>query len=223
MSAKAKKRKQASGFGRAHQKVAEPEKQSSIMERLLGAITLKPEIYREIAHDTKATTQAAIIVVAVALIVGVIAYIGKVDPSLSGTASSLMGPDKRNPLAKAIVFVIQELLIWFGAAWVIAAVAHGYFKGNTNTGEMLRVFGYSRIFQILLVLGVFSAVIAQITSIAGFVLSITAAVIGIKAATDFSTGKAALIGIFSIVLGAVLVSFFATFVLNPMVAFLLPS
>ncbi len=215
MSAKAKKRKQAQGFSRANQKV-EPDKQSGFFERLIGAVMLKRGTYREIAHDVKGTPQAAIVVVAVALIVGIIAVIANVDPSFSHTVGGLTGQaDKRGPLGKAIVLVIQELLIWGAAAWLIAAVARGYFKGDTNTGEMLRVFGFSRIFQILLVLGFFDATLAQIVSIAGLVLSITATVIGIKAATDFSTGKSALIGIFSIVFVAVLVSFFATMVLNP--------
>ncbi len=201
-------------------------KQTSFPERLLGVVTLKPAVYREIAHDHAATMQAAIVVIVVALIVGAIAAFSVWHTSIAGVtgvANVPTPPPTQNPIARGVVMILQELLIWGVASWLIAAVAKGFFKGETNTGEMLRVFGYTRIFQILLVLGVFGSTIAAIVSIIGLALSVYGSILGIREATGFTMGKAAVVGIFSIVLVAVVISFFTAFVLNPFVTSLLPT
>lgn|GEM_PF-541858 len=204
-------------------KTAEP---TGFFQRLLGVIMLRAPIYRELAHDSKGTLQAAIVVVVVALVVGAIAAYGA-NLQLFGASgvpgvSGVPEPTK-NPIGRGIVMVIQELLIWVAGAFVIAAVAKNMFRGKTDTGEMLRVFGFTRVFQILLVLGVFSSTLAAIVSIAGLVLSIIGSVIGIREATGFTTGKAAIVGIFAIVLVAIIITFFTAFVLNPLVTTLLPT
>lgn len=191
----------------------------SFFQRLIGVITLRAPVYREIAHATGATVQAAIVVIVVALVVGGISYFANTQlpglPDQAGTSGK--------PLARSVVMVIQELLLWGAASFVIAAVAKNMFRGKTDTGEMLRVFGFSRVFQILLILGVFSSTLAAIVSIAGLVLSIIGSIIGIREATGFTTGKAAIVGIFAIVLVAVVIAFFTAFVLNPFVTTLLPT
>lgn len=189
----------------------------SFPQRLIGAVTLKPEVYREIARDTNGTLQAGIIVVVVALVVGIIGYLGYYV-QVPGAADAT-----RISLSRGIVLVIQELLLWGIGGFLIAAVAKNMFQGKTDTGEMLRVFGYSRIFQILLVLGVFGGVVAALVSIAGLALSIAASVIGIRAATGFTTGRAILVGVVTITLVAVVIAFFTAFVLNPFVTTLLPT
>lgn len=199
----------------------------SFFQRLIGVITLRAPVYREIAHDTNGTLQAAIVVIVVALVVGAIAAYGT-NLQMLGTAgvpgvSSSIPEQSKNPLARGIVMVIQELLIWGAASFVIAAVAKNMFRGKTDTGEMLRVFGFSRVFQILLILGVFDSTLAAIVSIAGLVLSIIGSVIGIREATGFTTGKAAIVGVFAIVLVSIIIAFFTAFVLNPVVTTLLPT
>ena len=191
---------------------------TNVLQRLIGVITLKPAIYREIAHDTNGTVQAAIIVVVIALVVGIIGYLGA-NTQLPGVPDT----SPKNPIGRAIVLVIQELLIWGAGAYVIAAVAKNMFQGKTDTGEMLRVFGFSRVFQILLVVGVFSSTIAAVVSIAGLALSVIASIVGIRAATGFTTGRAVLVGVTAIVLVSIIIAFFTAFVLNPFVTTLLPT
>ena len=192
---------------------------ATFFERLIGVVTLRAPAYRELAHATGATMQAALVVIVVALVVGAINYFASTQlpglPDQAGTSSK--------PLARSVVMVIQELLLWGAGAFVIAAVAKNVFAGKTDTGEMLRVFGFTRVFQILLILGVIAAPIAQIASIAGLVLSIIGSIIGIREATGFTTGKAAIVGIFAIVLVAIVIAFFTAFVLNPFVTTLLPT
>lgn len=197
-------------------KTAEP---TGFFQRLLGVIMLRAPIYRELAHDSKGTLQAAIVVVVVALVVGAVNYFASTQlPGLPDQATAAS-----KPVARSVVMVIQELLLWGAGAFVIAAVAKNMFQGKTDTGEMLRVFGFTRVFQILLILGVFSSTLAAIVSIAGLALSIAGSIIGIREATGFTTGKAAIVGIFAIVLVAIIITFFTAFVLNPLVTTLLPT
>lgn len=207
-----KHQKQGGVNSKKKQAAREP---SGFFQRLIGVITLNRHIYREIAEDPRATMQAALIVIVVALIVGAISYYGAPTqvPGISETTSKL---------GNAVMSVIQELVVWVAGAFVIAQAARYLFKGSTDTNEMLRVFGYTRIFQILLVLGVFSSTLAAIVSIAGLALSIIGSIIGIREAGEFDTGKAVLTGVFAIVLVMVLVGF-VRFMLNPFVATLFPT
>lgn len=207
---------QKSGKGEAH-KSGSAKVKTGIVGRLIGVITLKRAIYREIAEDPAATLQAGIIVVIVALIVGAVGYFSQNSTSLPGMPAT--GPS----LSRGIVLAVGELIIWLAGGFVIAQVARYMFRASTNTNEMLRVFGYTRLFQILFILGVFSGVLAAVVSIAGLVLSIIGSVIGIREAGEITTGKAVVTGVFAIVLVSVLVSFFVTFVLNPFVTMLLPT
>ena len=198
---------------------SKPVKQSSFFERLLGVITLNRAIYREIAEDTNGTTQAVIVVIVVALLVGAINYFANTQlPGLPDQAGA-----SAKPLSRAVVMVVQELLIWGAGSFVIAAVAKNMFGGSTNTGEMLRVFGFTRVFQLLLVLGVFSSALAAIVSIAGLALGIIGSIIGIREAANFTMGKAAVVAVFSIVLVSTVIAFFTAFVLNPFFTILLPT
>lgn len=185
--------------------------------RLIGVITLKRAIYREIAEDPAATMQAAIIVVVVALIAAAVGYFSQYNTALPGM------PETSPSLARAVVLAIGELIVWAAGSFVIAQVARYMFQANTNTNEMLRVFGYTRIFQVLFILGVFSGLIAALVSIAGLVLSIIGSIIGIREAGEITTGKAVVTGVFAIMLVWVTVAFFVSFVLNPFVTMLLPT
>lgn len=186
----------------------------SFFQRLSGVGALRAPVYREVAHAADATKQAALVVGVVALIVGAVNYFFSTQlPGLPDQAGAL-----GKPLARAIVMVIQELALWGAGAFVMAAVAKNLFHGSTNTGEMLRVFGFTRVFQILVVLGVFGSGLAAIVSIAGLVLSIIGSVIGIREATGFTTGKAAIVGVFAITLVVALLGFFVAFALNPFIA-----
>lgn len=225
MSNKSKRRK-AQAQAQAQRAAVVAPKQSNVFERLLGVITLKAPIYREIAEDHSATLQAAIIVVLVALIVGVITALGASNATLASVTNAAgvaSQPPVRSPIGGAIVMVIEELLIWIVGSFFIAGVARGYFHGSTDTGEILRIFGYTRIFQILLILGVFGGAVAAIVSILGMALSIIGTVIGVREAASFDTGKAVISAVFAIILVSVLVAFVATFVLNPIVTTLLPT
>ncbi len=173
------------------------------MDRIMGVLTLKAPTYREIADDPNATTPAAIIVVVVALIQAVIGAVvlnalGPSLPQTPGLASSL------NPVTFAIRTVVTAIIGWFIASWVFAFVSKTFFGGKTNTSEMLRVFGFTQIFEII---GIIPCL-----GIIGVILAIIGAIIGIREASEFDTTKAILTGIVGFI-AILIVSFIITAIL----------
>lgn len=162
-----------------------------MLDRIMGVVTLKPPTYREIADDQSATGQAAIIVVVMAFfsaIVGAIILIA-VGSMLPPEAMRQAG----SPVGTAIRTIINSIISWLIGSWVIAFVSKTFFGGKTNTGEMLRVFGYTQVFGIL-------NVIPCLGNIAALVLSLVAAVIGIREASEFDNTKAILTGVVAFVI-----------------------
>lgn len=147
-----------------------------MIQRLLGVITFKAPVYREIADDTTATKTAAAIVVVTSFITG---FFSQLFPGLIG----------------GVLAVVTNLIFWVIIAWILSTVA-GLMGGKTNTGEMLRVTGFTSIFLILGIFNVFTslgdaAMYAVIVLMWGAnILSIIGNVIGVREAAEFSTGKA---------------------------------
>ncbi len=146
----------------------------------MGVITLKAPTYRKIADDNGLTGEAAIIVLVVSALVGFAgAFMGAVP---GGGAVGVV-----TAVLFAVVSIIVALIAWVVGSWLTAFVATTFFKGKTNTSEMMRVTGYTRIFGILGVI--------PILGIVGAILSIIGNVIGIREAAEFDTTKAILTAI----------------------------
>ena len=157
-----------------------------MLNRIMGVAMLKAPVYREIADDQNGTSQAAIIVVVMAVIGGILGAISIVLASSFITDSAQLA-QLGSPVGTAIKTIVNAILGWLIGSWVMATVA-GAFGGKTNTGEMLRVFGFTQVFQIL-------AVVPCVGTIAALALSIVGAIIGIREAAEFDTTKAVLTGV----------------------------
>ncbi len=159
-----------------------------MVNRLLGVITLKPPVYREIAEDKNATGQAAAIVIIMALISGIV---GAAILAAFGSALPV-GTATGSPIGSAVRTIITAIISWLIGGWLIAFVATTFFGGKTDTGEMLRVFGFTQIFQII-------AIIPCIGWLVALVLSLIGAVIGIREAAEFDNTKAILTAVVAFV------------------------
>lgn len=146
---------------------------SSLTDRLIGIITFKAPVYREVAHDERALQPAAIIVVVVTLLVGVIS-------GLLGGPLGLLGT--------IIIAIVAALVGWLIGSWLTAFVATKFFQGRTNTTEMLRILGHTYVFQI-------PSIIPAVGSLVTLVLSIVATVLAIREAAGLDTQKAILTAI----------------------------
>ena len=78
-------------------------------------------------------------------------------------------------------------------------VAKTFFQGKTNTGEMLRVTGFTYVFQIL-------GVIPVVGGLVGAILSIIGNIIGVREAAEFDTTKAILTSIIAGVIAFIIVA-----------------
>src|SRR5438067_13581907 len=101
---------------------------NSMVNRIIGIVTFKAPVYKEVAEDPKATQEAIMIAVAMAILTGIL--------------SGLILPAGRGFLGAFIVSVVNTLIFWVIGAFLLAWVAKQFFQGKTDFNEMLRVTGY---------------------------------------------------------------------------------
>lgn len=176
------------------------------MDRIMGVITLKAPVYKQIAEDAAATTTAAIIVVIAMLIKGFFGGLVNVNASTGAASVSIVGA-----IVGAIISVIVGLIAWVVAAWVLQLVA-GWFSGKTNTGEMLRVTGYVEIFSVVAVLNILAlggTALLCVTGLIGLVVGVLKLIgylIGVREAAEFSTGNAIITAIVAAIINFLIVA-----------------
>jgi len=190
----------------------------SMMDRLMGVITLKAPTYREIADDKTATMSAALIVVVATLVSGFFTALVQTDPTTGTiTANPVIG------VIGAIVGVVAGLIGWAVGAWILAFVAKSFFQGKTDTGEMLRVTGYVHIFNIVGVLSVLSLASVALACVVGLISFVVAIlrligyVIGVREAAEFSTTNAVITAIIAAIVEFLIVAVITGVVLGAVI------
>jgi len=146
----------------------------SITDRMIGAAMLDIATYEEVEHDERATGQAAVVVVIVA-IASAIGFIRWGGPGV------IVGP----------IMAIVSWLIWSGVTYLIGEKVFG---GTATWGELLRTLGFAQAPGVLLILGIIPIVGALVRLAVSIWLLITG-VVAIRQALDFSTGKAVITAI----------------------------
>lgn len=144
--------------------------QNSLMNRLTGIVTFKPAVYREVAEDPAAMQPAAIIVVAISVISGLIG-----------------GLLTNNLVGQLLATVVSGLLGWIIGGFLTSVIANA-MGGKTSPQEMLRIFGHIQVFQIL-------GFIPCVGTIAALVLGIIGNVLAIREAAEVDTTKAVIIAV----------------------------
>ncbi len=166
-------------------------------DRIMGVITLKAPVYREIADDLAGTQGAATVFIVATLISGFFDRL--VTSSGLHIGSAIVG---------AIGGLIFGLIGWVAASWVLSFVAT-QLGGRTNTSEMLRVTGYVAVFSVISVLNIFRLIpllgwLAGLITFVVSVLMLIGYVIGVREAAEFSTTNAVITGIVAVVVFAVI-------------------
>ena len=166
---------------------------SKMMERIIGVVTLKPAVYKAIAEDPAATTEAWIIF---AVVTAVTAFIG-------GIGTNVIWP--------VVIGLILGAIALFFTAWVLAKVA-GMLGGKTDTAEMLRISGYVSVFGIVGVLNILALISPALLclttpiSLAVLVLRIIGFVIGVREAAEFSTTNAIITAVVAAIVNFIIVT-----------------
>jgi membrane protein implicated in regulation of membrane protease activity len=169
--------------------------QGSMIDRMIRAAKLDPQVYEEVEHDQSATSQAMMVVV-----LGVIAAgIG----ALSGGLNAFFA-----------TFVIA-LVGWAVYAYVAYWVGTTFFKvpeTSADWGELLRTLGFASSPRVLLFLGIIPVVGDLIWPVV-FIWWVIATVIAVRQALDFDTWRAIGTAVVSVVPTLVVLSVVAALVL----------
>jgi hypothetical protein len=140
-------------------------------ERLLGAARLNVDVYEEVEADTSATKQAALVV----CLVSIAAAIG----------SANAGPIVVTTRVLAALF---GWLLWSAITYLIG---DKLLRGTATWGELLRTVGFALAPGLLFMLMIVPAIGPAVRVIVNLWI-LVAAIIAIRQALDFGTGKAIL-------------------------------
>jgi hypothetical protein len=161
---------------------------ASYVDRLRGALMLDARTYRDVEQDTDANGQAAITVVLAALAAG-IGYILSRDLV-------------QNVLGTVISSVLQWVIFSFVAYYVGASL---FSTGQTSVtpGQVLRTIGFAQAPKLLLVLGIIP-ILGWVVGMIVFFWFIAAAIVALREAFEFDTGRAVGTGLVALVVIAVI-------------------
>jgi hypothetical protein len=175
-----------------------PGTRRSILERMIGAALLDVSVYEEVEADRTATGQAAA-VVAIVAICGAVGNLGQ---------HSAKGP---------IVAIIGAFLGWLLMSGLTYVVGTKLFKGTADWGEMLRTLGFAQAPGVIAILGIVP-ILGRLVVFAVAIWQLVTAVIAIRQALDFDTGKAILTALISWVIVWACIAVMMMFVLGTALA-----
>jgi len=127
-----------------------------LVQRMIGVFKLDVANFEDIEQDQSATTQAATVVLIVAL--------------LSGIGRGIFGVGDSSFIGGFLSAFISTFIGWILWAVVTYFVGTSLFGGNADLGQMLRVIGFAFSPQLLGIIPCVGAIVGAIwTLVAGFI------------------------------------------------------
>jgi hypothetical protein len=160
------------------------------IKRIMRAVMLDREFYKEAEADTSLNQEALLIVI-------VVSVIGAIGSFLSSLINQNFGQAFLAFFVSAAVGV-ANYYIW---SYVTYFIGTNMFKGEAEPGELLRVLGYASAPRLLSLLG-FIPCIGALISLAGGIWSLVAGFFGVREALDLDTTET----LVTIVLGALAIA-----------------
>ena len=145
-----------------------------MIDYIIGVFKLDADTFERIEHDQSATSQAALVVLAVALL-----------GAVGGLIGALLGDG--NIIMAFIGPIINAFIGWILWSAVTYFVGTSFFGGQADMGEMLRVVGFANAPGIL-------GIIPCIGWLVGLLWTLAAMVVAIRQGLDVDTTKALIIG-----------------------------
>ena len=153
----------------------------NLIQNMISAARLDVNFFNAVEHDESKNSEALTVVVIAAVASAIGNGLGVMDHGLiSGLIGALFG----------LVMVVAGYYIW---AYLAHYIATQFFGGQGDVGEVLRTFGYSFSPQVLGIFG-FIPCLGGVVAFVGAIWSLVAAVIALREAMDFDTGKAIITG-----------------------------
>ena len=148
-----------------------------LIKRMWRAIKLQSALYEEVEHDKKANVQAGLVVVIVAIATAIGAGLSSL------TSGGLLAA------VWTLVLALVGWLLWALVVYIIGAKIMKGKQTQSDWGEVMRTIGFANspgIFRIL----AFIPGVGWVISIVAWIWILIAGIIGVRAALDFSTGRA---------------------------------
>ena len=142
-----------------------------MQERIMRIIRLDKSVFKEIANDPMATQQAAIVVVAAAI--------------LSGIGRAIAG----RSFLGFVMGILVVMIGWVVWALVTQIVGAALFQGKGTFLQLLRALGYA---QAPTALGLFAFIgcVGGVVSFVGSILALIAGLLALQQVMEFDIGKA---------------------------------
>jgi hypothetical protein len=146
-----------------------------LMNRIVGAFTFRRGVYAEVERDTTFTNTAWILVIVVAFL-----------SQLGAFVTSDLGTWLRNAVGGTIGVVIAFALATFVVQWVGRVL----FNAEVTHGEMIRTLGLASVWLVVGVLGVLAALapalawLAALALVVALILGLIAWLVATKEALD---------------------------------------
>lgn len=163
-----------------------------LLNRMIRAAKLEPELYEEVERDVDATKEALLVV----LIVAVCSAIGNIG--VFGAKGIITG-------------LIGGILGWVLWSLVIFIIGVKGFKHTSDMGELLRCLGYSFSPNALSIFG-FIPVFGPIVIIVASIWALIAFVIATRQALDCGTGRAILIAVLGFIVYLIIIAIFSSLI-----------
>lgn len=145
--------------------------QRSVFDRMTGAAALDPVTYEEVKKDDKATGEAVVVVVIVAICSAIGAF-------WHGALA----------IAAAPISAILTWLVWTAITYVIGDKLLG---SRATWPELLRTIGFAQSPGVFMILGVIP-ILGGLLRLIVAIWMLVAGIVAIRTALSFSTGKAVL-------------------------------
>jgi hypothetical protein len=156
---------------------------STYGDRIIGALRLDPRTYREVEQDANATGQAALTVVLAALASGIGAILSR----------DLIG----NAVGTAVSSILQWVIFSF-VAYFVGASLFSHERTSVTPGQVLRTIGFAQAPKFFAILGIVP-LLGWIVGIVVFVWFIAAAIVALREAFEFDTGRAVGTGLVALI------------------------
>jgi hypothetical protein len=152
-------------------------------DRIRGALMLDPRIYREVEQDTEANGQAALTVILAALATGISVVLS------------------RDGLRDSVGLLVSSILQWIVFSFVAYFVGASLFatpQTSVTPGQVLRTIGFAQAPKFFAILGIIP-LLGWLVGLIVFFWFIAAAIVALKEAFEFDTGRAIGTGILALI------------------------
>ncbi len=154
---------------------------NGLIDRMMRAAKLEPALYDEVEADTRATSQALLVVVLASIASGIGIGLGGLVTG-GGTGGFIFG---------LIFGPILAIIGWFIWALLTYWIGVSVLKGTATLGELLRTMGFARSPGVLDILR-FIPVLGVIIGVVVGIWTLMAGVIAVRQALDFTLSRALL-------------------------------